>query len=304
MRALSLFIPALAILSSTACNYDGDWLFARPTEVAGVIDLGEIVPVPITSLDDVADAVQMFEVGATGSAELGGVTFNVVGNGGSMCIWADPELAYWNESVAQIGTVTEYSYPDNNFDDGDLDLSAGFSVYYTGTPGEQIGDFEIRYEDSLGQQIPIQLNECGNLLGGRGAPESCTLSATQPGVSYTVLLETFSTPLDDDRLAFGLFVATSSCKDLYEDVIGAWPDECVVLGEAIDPTTATVDENGVYTSGTAYEGTEEFEMAFCASLGGSPALAEYCIAEAAAKDCEVDHCFCGDPASSPTDETY
>ena len=48
--------------------------------------------------------------------------------------------------------VEQYLYPDNVFDDGDLDLFAGFSVYYSGSPGVEIGNFQILFEDALGNQ--------------------------------------------------------------------------------------------------------------------------------------------------------
>lgn len=300
---------------AAGCNYTGAWLFSNPTEIPGVLDLGQIIPSDVASQADIDDAAIYREVGATGTSEPGGVTFSFVGTGGPVCVFMDPELAFWNQSVALTGPQPEYTYPDNFFDDGDLDLFAGFSVYYTGSPGERIGAFKIQYEDSLGNPIPIELNECTIASmrasegghGGRGAPESCTMAATQPGVSYTVLMQTFATPLDDDRLGFGLLVTNGTCRDMVRASNSPDVDECILLGEGIDPTTTVVADNGDITTGTPYPGSDEFQAAYCGSVGGGTTdLADYCTQEAIDKDCldPAVHCFCGDPADSPGGELH
>lgn len=293
------------------CDYTGDWLFARPTDAEPIVELGVLTPADVTTVVEVADAILYGEVGATGSAVRGGVTFSFAGTGGSVCVWVDPELAFFNQSVSALQPVAPYLYPDNVFDDGDLDLFAGFSVYYSGSPGVEVGNFRILYEDALGNQVPIQLNECtiagmGTSSGGhagRGSPEYCTLSATQPGVSYTVLMETWSTPLDDDILNYGLLLVNGTCTSLVRQA-GNVTDECVITGEARpDPESEP------------YEGSREFEAAYCLAtqgVDGGLQLVDYCENEAKEKDCDrtvdpdvadgptgTDRCFCGDPADSP-----
>ncbi len=302
---MSRFSLVLLFAPLAACDYSGDWLFANPSEVPGVLDLGTIVPADVAA-GQAADAVIYGEVGATGSAETGGVTFAFRGTGGPVCVWVDPELVSWSQSIAIVGGSPGFRYPDNNFDDGDLDLFAGYSVYYTGSPGESVGNFAIQYEDSLGNAVPVTLNECvlasyqtstgGHF--GRGAPEYCTLQATQPGVSYTVLMESFSTPLDDDRLGFGLLLANGTCRALKDSGAGAVPDECVILGEANDISTTVIGEDGSITVGDPIAGSEDFEKSFC-GIGDKP-LPDFCVEEASLKNCLVETCFCGDPSVSPT----
>ncbi len=74
---------------------------------------------------------------------------------------------------------------------------------------------------------------------GRGSAEYCTIENTIENVSYTIVLEAFSLPMDDDRLGYGLLLANHHC-----DVVqnrGDWAadgnekDECVIRGESITP---------------------------------------------------------------------
>jgi hypothetical protein len=292
MRHL-LFFCALTVVGG--CDYTGDWLFAGAVEdVPDIVHLGEIEPAEVSSQADIDAAMLLGEISPTGTAEKGGVTFTVKGTGDDICIWVDPELVTWNQSVSGLSPVTKWQYPDNIFDDGDLDLYAGYAVYYTGSPGETIGDFKVLFQDALGNDVPISLNECviaalntsNGGHSGRGAPEYCTLEATQPGVSYMILMETWSTPLDDDRLGYGLIVAHGRCQDL----AGAadWGnEECVLMGETLDPET-----------GAPRTGSIQFEQAFC-DAGFD--MTDYCEQEAAQKNCENSDagCFCGDITDTP-----
>jgi hypothetical protein len=303
MRPHILALPLVAgvLALGVACDYDGFDLYPQVTDVPGIIDLGRITPADVTDQASIDAAVIYGEVGATGTSERGGITLTFQGTGGSVCLFIDPELAFWNQSVSQLQPNQTYAYPDNVQDDGDLDLYAGFSVYYSGSPGEEVGDFQILYQDQLGNRVPIDLNECtiigqtgdAGAHGGRGSPEFCTLSATQPGVDYTVLLASWATPMDDDRTAYGLLVANDTCRNIISNVsdFGESP-ECIIRGEGLDPET-----------GEPIEGSEEFELAFCAATGGGAdqanALYDYCQQEAETKDCTIDHCFCGDPLNSP-----
>jgi hypothetical protein len=289
----------VGLASLGACSSDGDFLFAKPSEVSGVIDLGEVTPADVTGLADVAGAVMYGEVGATGTSARGGITMSFRGTGGPVCLWVDPELVAWNTSVNTQQPVRNFIWPDNPFDDGDIDLAAGLSVYYSGTPGQEVGSFRILYQDQLGNRVPIELNECviagmnapSGGRAGRGSPEYCTLQATQPGINYTLLLETWSTPLDDDILSYGLLVANGDCRD----IVGAAPDECVITGE----TREHIEGGGL--ADEPVEGSVDLELAFCdyANNAESTLIYEFCVEEAKTKDCSVDRCFCGDPDSAP-----
>jgi hypothetical protein len=295
------------LLLASGCDYSGDWLFAGATDVPGVIHLGEIAPVTAEDAETFNDSVVYTEVGASGSTVTGGVTFSFVGTGSDVCVWVDPELVFWNASVSQLSPTETWAWPDNNFDDGDLEVKAGLALYYTGTPanadeGGQMGNFEVRYQDALGNQVPVDFDQCVNPSrnnpsgghSGRGTPEYCELADTQPGVTYMVALETFSTPLDDDRLAFGLAVYDGTCRSLKATASSqSTPDECILFGEALNPAT-----------GEAWEDSTDFEGAFCANTliesDDETPLADFCAAEAEEKDCAVHHCFCGDPDDLPT----
>lgn len=309
-----------AVALATGCDYSGDFLFAEPSEtVPGNIHLGELTPSPVGTLDELRAAAVYGEVGATGTSAQGGVTFTFTGTGSSVCLLVDPELAHWSQSVSTQQPNQKYSYPDNILDDGDLDLEAGLSVYYNGSPNETFGNFAVRYADSLGNVVPIELNECRILNyfseegghSGRGRPEWCNLSGTAEGISYTVALETFSTPIDDNRLAYGIVLADAPCRTLLNNFSNI-EKECWIRGEALMP-----DENWDYrtdpiravgfdaVSSLMWPGTLEYEDAFCASVDGTPTsteLRDYCINEAAQLDCDDEdvHCFCGDPSDTPT----
>ncbi len=252
--------PVVALLAG-ACDIDQAFLFPEPIEgVAGVQDLGLIAPVVLDSPEAVAEAIIYGEIGPTGSAVLGGLTFEFEGIGGSLCLWVDPETVFWNESVSPTQPSPIWSEPDNVFDDGDLDLTGGLSVYYTGTPGERIGGFEVRYEDRLGNNVPVDLNLCsqqdyfgtGRGHAGRGFPEFCTIPDTLVGVRYTAVLEAFSAPLDDDRLGYGLILSEGPCTAQsgftgpnLREFMGATADveswECVISGESIVPGSSQGD---------------------------------------------------------------
>lgn len=333
-RILSLGVVGGAWLALTACNSNGDRFFP-PVDVPDVYvltaeDGGDIVPVDITTVDDIRAATIYAEVGPARTTNYGGVTFELVGTGGPVCLWVDPELVFWNEAIASRPSETDrkYAYPDNVFDDGDIDLLAGLSVYYTGSPGEQIGDFIVAYEDGLGNEVPVSLAECPNRVAlggeddassGRGAPDWCSVPTTDVGVSYTILLRTWSTPLDDDRLAFGLLVANGDCEEIMDIAAGgAAPaefEECVLQGEAIRPDGPWGPFYGFSEiEGRVWERSIEFEDQFCIPASEEPSsrMKAFCDAEAdrMASDgrvCEIEtitdpanRCYCGDPTRSPS----
>jgi hypothetical protein len=303
MRSLGLALIPSALLAAVGCDYSGDWLFAGEVEgVPGVVHLGPLTPIDVTSPADITSGTLYGEVGPTGTTEPGGVTFTFLGSGGHVCVWVDAELLFYNQSVSANPT-SKFAYPDNVFDDGDLDLAAGFSAYYNGSPGERTGSFEVRYQDALGNPVTVALNECviGGLNSGtgahsgRGAPEYCTIRNTQPGVEYLVLAEVWSTPLDDDRLSYGLVVSNGTCEELAA-ASPAQAEECVVIGEALDAGSDPGPWIGADAAPTRAQ-SDEYERAYCDSRG----TLEFCEAEALQSDCTdpENRCFCGNLEDTP-----
>lgn len=326
----SLVMPLLLL---AGCDYSAEFLFTG--QIEGVEDVLVIpnqdgeryhVPANITSHDDIAANAIFAEVSQSTAAALGGATLEFVGTGDSVCVWVDPELAFWSTAVAPSPTELgrQYSYPDNPFDDGDIDLAGGLSVFYTGSPGEAMGDFVVYYEDELGNEVPVELVECApsnsavvsSAYGGAGKayPENCTFANTQPGVAYTVALTAWSIPLDDDRLSFGVLLANGPCSNLESITAGEFEQarqnanaaqlrECVILGEALKPEDAGPHYGR--PNEQVWEGSMEFEKAFC-RLEGYDRLDLWCESEASAK-AEIDvkcdwqaaadadsRCYCGD----------
>jgi hypothetical protein len=321
-RRSPLLIASVA-LGLSACSYSGDWLFPPVDErVPSVIDLGRLEPAEVTTLDELRASIHYGELSPTGTAEIGGATFTFEGTNGSVCVWVDPETVYWSQSVAVSNPQAYFSYPDNIKDDGDIDLYAGLSVYYSGSPGVTIGDFEVRYQDHLGNSIPVEFNQClitsvqyptGGAHSGRATPEYCTLNNTQVGASYTVAMHVFSPPMDDNRLGYGLIFTEGNCEQL-RSLNPTNVDECLILGESIrpdhghdyreDPFLAIGhDEVEDYS----WEGSVAFEGLFCAAAGAADlALLQYCRQEAedipVRRDCDLPdvRCYCGDVANTPT----
>jgi hypothetical protein len=325
--APALLLGAAALLPG--CDYTGDWLFPQAIEtVPGIQDLGTLEPVEIETLQDIRDNVIYGEIGATGNAQVGGATFQFDGTGGTVCVWVDPETVYWSQSVAATNPQQRWAYPDNFQDDGDIDLYAGVSAFYSGSPGVEIGNFEVRYQDALGNTIPVEFNECfidsaelrdGGAHAGRGMAEFCDLTSTQEGAPYTVVLENFSVPLDDNRIGYGLILIEGSC-DQVSNIIAdeqLFSPECVILGESIDPRhdhdyredadgpVLAVGQDAVEPF--VWEGSTNIESLFCASIGlADTGLRDYCLAEAEEipnrDDCEEEdvRCYCGDIRDTPS----
>ncbi len=218
--------------------------------------------------------------GQVGLAEIGGdvggATFTFEGTGGKVCLVVDPETVYWNQAVSADNPRDNYSYPDLEEDDGDLDMFAGLSAYYTGSPGVEIGDFTGFYTDSLGNQIEIEYGLCaqGGAQGqtdshsGRATAEYCTIDTTNyPGVEFTVVLETFSVPLDDGLLSFGVMAREGSCSGI---------TECSMMGESLNE------------DGTVRDCTPQLEAAFC----GQQTLESFCCVhpDMCGEDASIDEC--------------
>ena len=156
-----------------------------------------------------------------------------------VCILVDPETVFWNHSMAELDRESKPIYPDFHDDDGDIDLFAGMSSYYTGSPGVELGDFRGFYTDSLGRTIEIEYGECeqrglnfGEHHAGRGALEYCDIDVEgRGGVQFTVVLETFSVPLNDGALSYGTMVFGGRCSDL----VPTPGEELVIPKESMDP---------------------------------------------------------------------
>ena len=66
---------------------------------------------------------------------------------------------------------------------------------------------------------------------GRGAIEYCTIdTSVHPGKSYTVVLNTYSVPLDDGLLDYALAIVDGGCGDIGQASGGL--DECLLLAES------------------------------------------------------------------------
>lgn len=221
-----------------ACDRDGTDFWVQASDVDDVQDLGIIDPIPaeevvnnpagegtLTGLP----GLQYRQLGAPPDpSNRGGATFQFFGTGGSVCLVVDPETVFWNQDISI--DPNGYKYQDNLRDDGDLDMSAGLSAYYTGSPGVSIGDFELPYTDPLGQVHTIDFNLCNRAIypSGRGTVESCEIdTSNQEGISFTVLLKTFSLPINDGILSYGLGVVDGGCANVTTD-------ECAIPFEADD----------------------------------------------------------------------
>lgn len=297
----TLFLTALVF---SGCNYSGDWLLPAPIEgVPAVIDLGTIEVATGTDRAQVRSKVIYAEVGPGDGVLPGGATARFIGSGGPMCVWVDPELVYWNQAVgARASGGRNWSWPDNTYDDGDIDVLVGPSLVYDGIPGERMGDFTVRQRDALGNEFIAEYQSCfkdrdsifgGNVYqhAGRGTPEKCLIPSTEVGVPYTIAATAWTLPLDDYRLGFAMVVYDGDCVSADRDnpvalanVLSGDPfgffeiadrtqwEECTLTGEAIDPNA----EGGAAAAAAglpartwlgnevvSLAGSAEFEEIFC-----------------------------------------
>jgi hypothetical protein len=341
-------VPLLLV---AACDYSGDFLFSENVE--GLDDVwiltdqnGDLlVPATVDDVAQVRAATIYAEVGAPQTTSGGGVTMDFVGTGEPVCVWLDPETVTWNQSVAAqpaSNIAQKFTYPDNPFDDGDLDLLGGRSVYYTGSPGETIGDFKVSYEDGLGNEIPIELISCPSTedpfgapsTSGHAFPEFCDIAATDVGVSYTILLQTWAVPIDDDRMSFGVLLTNGTCNDLQRAALtpeGQGPPasnaptgnnftpECLIQGESLTPAAGDFGPFYGYDAiaNRIWPRSVEFEAQFCidpASVDDGFQMRPFCNDEADlvfdngeacgweefdGTDSTQARCFCGDPHDTP-----
>ena len=107
-----------------------------------------------------------------------------------------------------------------------------WASFYTGTPGEEIGDFFGSFPDSNGVERSIDLNLClmedyhGQVGGtaGRATPEWCSFE-TQEGIDYRIVLQVFSAPVDDNELKYALDVRSGACPEVNECTLRGDYDE-------------------------------------------------------------------------------
>jgi hypothetical protein len=299
-QALFLILGSLA-----ACDRSGDGLVPQPDgvyepsphlgsfaimsaeNVAALTEAG--LPTSSTSAKEWCDSNTSEEgetlchygiVGQSEAGVKGGATLTFKGTGAEVCVVVDPETVFWNASVAAVAPDERYAYPDLEEDDGDMDLFVGLSSYYTGSPGIEIGDFKGFYTDSLGTEIEIEYGECiqtssytNTAHSGRASVEYCTINTrNREGVEYTVVLESFSIPLDDGSLGFAAMVIDGACDDYL-------PNECLLSGESLE----TKSSGEV----VAKDCTRQKERAFC-----DDQVVSFCCAhpEMCGEDADYDAC--------------
>lgn len=227
---------SLVFLALLGCDHTGFAFRPEVSDAPAVSDLGQILPL---NLDDwtlsgrdaaaFPDSIIYSEVGADENpGNVTGATAHFTGTGGNVCLVVDPEAVYWARSLATSG-AGRYKFDDDYTDDGDIDMDAGLTAFYTGSPGVEMGDFKATYSDEAGVDHEIEFNECvqtgyggsGDVHAGRATVEECVINTDQhAGVEYTVALRTFALPLNDSRLGFavGAFdVGTGKCDSIYSD---------------------------------------------------------------------------------------
>jgi len=240
---LAIAALALAGVWLAGCDINGlavtqYWDDENRTDLpSDVIDMMEDDDPPqLVNNEDGWPAPYIGEVGAVhyGSGEAGGATATFTGTGGDVCLIVDPQTVFRDNWVwTSDGVVGDASMDDYLYDDGDLDILAGFTADYTGTHGSVMGNFERTFLDPNGVERVADFNLCiqydyWGLPGGsagRASPEFCTIE-TVADVEYTVALQTFSVPLDDDRLRFAFQIREGACPTEVT--------ECTLRGDA-DP---------------------------------------------------------------------
>lgn len=265
----------LALLPLFACVNAADPFRPDITDAPSIYHIGELDPVlPEEVAGVVADPetyaanVHYGQLGADPDpGVLGGATFDFAGTGGTVCVIIDPEAVYWNRTEEEGDTVGKIKYTDIYEDDGDLDVNVGLTAYYTGSPGVEMGDFNAIYTDPAGVDHTLAFNECvqtnqsgiSGIHAGRATVEYCEIdTAARAGVMFTGAIETFSLPIDDSVLNFGVMVVDGDCNELYAVVgedqkVVSGPSECILPDE-------------VHKGGGEQEGKDwfaELEADFC-----------------------------------------
>ncbi len=284
---------SLLLLTLLGCDHTGFAFRPNVSSAPSVSDLGELIPVDVTAwaaggrvATDFPDGIKYSEIGADANpGKHTGATAHFTGTGGSLCLVVDPEAVFWARSLASSGGG-RYKYDDDYTDDGDVDMDAGLTAYYNGSPGVEMGNFAATYTDQTGASHAIDFNACiqsgyggaTNIHAGRATPEYCVVNTDQEaGIDFTIALNTFSLPINDSRLAYavGVFDLGSATK-------------CdSVFANNVDPECLFTNEANLGQPGGDREGIEQ---AFCSGAG---AVNTYCAAHLADTNPP-----CKEPASS------
>jgi hypothetical protein len=193
-----------------------------------------------------------------GTGELSGATVTIRGTGERVCVIVDPQSVF-RDNLQLDANGSEAPNPFmNNYtgDDGDLDLAVGLASYYTGTPGEEIGDFVNDFPDENGVNRRVDLNLClmedyHGVVGGtagRATPEWCDFP-TSEDVDYRIVLQVFSVPIDDNMLRYAFEIRDGACPTTVT--------ECTLRGDADEAPADSIPE--------PYKNVEEM---YCAGADG------------------------------------
>jgi hypothetical protein len=277
---MSLIFANLLLVS---CEIDQSLFRPAVGDVPYLYDIGEL-PVIRSDVwssgywDPEGDGPFYGQIGAPSDPGVyGGVTFSFTGTGGEVCVVMDPEAVFWNQFLAPDAGRSDYLYADRFRDDADMDMDVGLTAFYTGSPGSVIGDFEVPYEDPLGEVHYIAFDECEQATAsgedghaGRASTESCTIdTSTRGGVSYTGVVRTFSLPVDDDVANFSIAVLEGACD-------GA--DECTLLHEY---TLGELEPEMDCEPGTLDASVVDPEGSYCGSVAeAGTGLYDECISQA------------------------
>jgi hypothetical protein len=247
------FLLALSGLALVACDVNGLSVSQYWDDENGEALASDVVDLMVA--DDPPEVVEeddgwpdpfVGEVGPVhwGSGLLGGATASFLGTGGDVCLIVDPQTVWRDDwAMGGDGHVTDTSTDNYLHDDGDIDLTAGLSADYTGTPGQVMGSFQRTFVDPNGVERSADFNIClmydryglSGASSGRATPEWCTIK-TEEGVSYTAALTTYSVPYDDDRLRFAFQMRAGECP--------LTVNECTLRGDADPiPVEVVVDDN-------------------------------------------------------------
>ena len=228
------------ILGLCACTLDERYLLQNYDAATDTITEPDVQDLDV--LEEPPEIDGRTFIGDVGPSDIGGgrvsgSTFSFTGTGDRFCVIVDPQSVFLDDRMRDSngGEGPDPLMEDYPHDDGDIDIFVGQAAYYTGTPGEQMGDFVAGFIDNNVVERRIDLNLClmtdyfGQVGGhaGRATPEWCSFETT-PDVLYRVALQVYSVPMDDNRLRFAMELRTGECP--------ATVNECTLRGDA-DPAS-------------------------------------------------------------------
>ncbi len=251
MKNITSLTALLAVLALAGCDLDGRTLLQSydpetgQTRPVTVVDLDRVDGAPTICTEDDLSACEPYlgELGPSdiGTGTLSGSTLTIQGSGGRVCVIIDPQSVFQDDRMldpAGVETANPYM-ADFPYDDGDLDMLAGLASYYTGTPGELMGDFVNNFVDDNGVGRRVDLNLClqednhGQTGGtsGRATPEMCSFD-TLPDTPYRIAMYAYSVPVDDNLLKYALVVHQGACPAVL--------NECTLRGDRDRPEAGTL----------------------------------------------------------------